>query len=278
MKTKFLILVSVLLGVTSCSSIQTYYQVCEVRSNLPTTADGCYQYQDADCTVTYDFWCDGGNPGFVFTNNLDEIIYVDLSKSFFIKNGKAYDYFLNRQYSSSTANTVSSTSSKTGSVFGYWNFFPRLVPGSFSVASTSANSTSNSNSIEYTEKSIIAIPPHTSKSISEYLIDSSYFYECGYNIEPTKKETPTYNFTTDNSPIKFGNYITYRKGDDSKDYSFENDFYVNSVSYLHNKAAIETREIGCPSEKENVTIVKGSSPMKYFIKYTREKFPEANKK
>lgn len=268
MKTKFFILFSVLIGMTSCSSLQTYYQVCDVKSTLPITSDGHYQYKDADCTVTYDFWCDGGNPGFVFTNNSDEIIYVDLSKSFFIKNGIAYDYFLNRSVSSSSSSTASSSLSKSASIYGYWYDFLNLIPGSVSASGSVGSSSSKSSTIKYTESAILAIPPHASKSVSEYIIGSSYIYECGFNIVPTKKETPSYNYDADTSPLKFGNYITYRKGNEATEQYVSNNFYVNVISYLHSQSALITESTGCQYNPHDVTHVKGVSPQKFYVKYT----------
>ena len=99
---KLFYLLSVLVTISSCSPIyyqpQTYYQNCKVSSDLQKTDTGAYMYDsENDCTFAYDFRGDGGKVWFVISNNTDSMIYVDLQKSFLIKNGMAYDYFLNRE-------------------------------------------------------------------------------------------------------------------------------------------------------------------------------------
>lgn len=270
MRNHLLILIVACLSLSSCRSLQTYYQVCEVQSSLSQKANGGFEYIDNVCTVSYDFWCNGGNPGFVFTNNSDEIIYIDLSKSFFIRNGIAYDYFLNRTVSTSASYVESASASKSGTAYGYWNAIGGLVPGTLSASVSSGNSAAKSSTVATEEKRIAAIPPHTSKSFTEYVISESMFYDCGYNITPSKKETPAYNFQLLNSPLTFGNYITYRIGDDITEYSFTNDFYVSSISFYHADAAIEESVVGCPNEIQKINVLKGASPKKFYIRYSRK--------
>ena len=98
---KLFYLLFVLVTISSCSPMYytpTYYQNCKVSSDLQKTYTGAYMYDsEYDCTFAYDFIGDGGKVWFVIRNNTDSMIYVDLQKSFFIKNGMAYDYFLNRE-------------------------------------------------------------------------------------------------------------------------------------------------------------------------------------
>lgn len=238
---------------TSCKSLHTYYQICEVNSTLETSSTGNYKYSDDACSISYDFWGNGGNPGFIFSNNLDEIIYIDLSKSFFIKNGIAHDYYLQRTAS------ISAYSSKNNTTF----INTMNEAQEFSILSPHPL-------IEIAEKAIIAIPPHSSKDISEYVISSQFFYDCENNITPTKKEVPTYKYLSTNSPLTFSNYITYRIGDNTTEHSFINSFYVSSVSFYHNDAAITKVNIGCPNQRKEVEVVKGASPRKFYIRYTIE--------
>lgn len=237
----------------SCKSLHTYYQICEVNSTLETSSTGNYKYSDDACSISYDFWGNGGNPGFIFSNNLDEIIYIDLSKSFFIKNGIAHDYYLQRTAS------ISTYSSKNNTTF----INTMNEAQEFSILSPHPL-------IEIAEKAIIAIPPHSSKDISEYVISSQFFYDCENNITPTKKEVPTYKYLSTNSPLTFSNYITYRIGDNTTEHSFINSFYVSSVSFYHNDAAITKVNIGCPNQRKEVEVVKGASPRKFYIRYTIE--------
>lgn len=270
MKHFLLLLCIACLSLSSCKTLQTYYQVCDVQSSLPLNTSGSYEFKDNACTVSYDFWCNGGNPGFVFTNNTEQIIYVDLSKSFFVKNGIAYDYFLNRTITASAAYVESASNSKSGSAYGYWNAIGGLIPGSVAASIGSSSSASKSSAVETTEKSIVAIPPHTSKSFSEYSISPRFFYECDNNITPSKKETPTYTYQLLNSPLKFANYITYRIGNEVIEHSFTNDFFIKEVSFYHADAAIIEINAGCSKDNHTIEVVKGASPHKFYIRYERD--------
>lgn len=101
---KSILLLMLVAMLSSCSTETFYYQVCKVSSDLPTSATGAYEYKNSACEISYDFWSDGGSISFIVKNQTDEFMYIDLSKSFLIKNGIAYDYFLNRTtYSQKTS-------------------------------------------------------------------------------------------------------------------------------------------------------------------------------
>ena len=108
---KFLLFFAILILLSSCSQtnyipqtnnvsqtiIKQYTQKCKLSSELPIF-NGSYVYKsDDDCLFAYDFRAKGGLVNFGINNNTDSIIYVDLQKSFLIKNGIAYDYFHNRE-------------------------------------------------------------------------------------------------------------------------------------------------------------------------------------
>src|SRR5574344_2203434 len=78
---------------SSCSK-NVYYQLCKTTSENVTSQKEGMVYEDANCKIVYNLWRDGGDAGFLFQNKTKEIVYLELDKSFFIKNGVAYDYFL----------------------------------------------------------------------------------------------------------------------------------------------------------------------------------------
>ena len=269
---KLIYIVSACLCMTSCAAT-SYFQICEVGSQLPQISGGHYVYQDEACSVFYDFWSRGGNPGFEFTNNTDEIIYVDLSKSFFIKNGEAHDYYLNRTVATSSSYATSASASKTGTVQGYWTTgygYGVSAPGSASKAVAVSESSSRSTEVRIEEKPIVASPPHTSKYFTEYSVCSKYFYNCEYYITPRIKNHSYYTFQSTNTPISFGNYITYRLGDNPEEYSFTNEFYISSVGYYREKAVTEYVNVGCENEpQQKQKVFNCVSPDKFYIKYDR---------
>ena len=42
-------------------------------------------YEDANCKISYNFWCEGGYSGFEFHNKTDQMIKIDLSECFLSK-------------------------------------------------------------------------------------------------------------------------------------------------------------------------------------------------
>lgn len=292
---KLLLLLLPCLLMTSCKT--TYYQVCEVASSMSPSEKGCYIYNDEACTVTYNFWSCGGNPGFCFTNNTDEIIYIDLSKSFYVRNGFAYDYYLSRSYSSAQSSTVSksqsagasATASLSATTYGIWATGPNYgYPGAMAAALSLTNSralttvgaTTKSSEISTKEKPILGIPPHQSKIVTEYTICDGYFYNCDTYITPKKKEVSKYDYVLLNTPIEFGNYITYRIGSDPKEHHISNDFYVKTVTYNHKKAVIKKRKSGCPGNEIEREVITVASPTKFYMVYEidRNKFKMSKKK
>ena len=267
---KYLLLFPLLALLSSCSTLTSYYQICKVSSDLPTSSTGAYEYKSSSCDVTYDFWTDGGSVSFIVTNNTNEILYIDLSKSFLIKNGIAYDYFLNRTTSSTASIASSQTTGAAGTALGYWNYFGKKVPGSITATYASSVGSHKSSSVSYEEKPIIAIPPHASKVFSEYAIMSNHFKDCDLFESPSKKEQATMSFNLTTTPVAFTNYICYRVGDNDTDKFIENSFYVSEVSNQHYDATFHKVDVGCPSDeyktKESVFI--RTSPKEFYVKYS----------
>ena len=78
---------------TSCTI--TCYQVFSTK---PTTKNIVVKeksmlYSDDVCAISYNFWCNGGDPGFLVFNKTNEKLYINLKESFFTLNGIAYDYY-----------------------------------------------------------------------------------------------------------------------------------------------------------------------------------------
>lgn len=267
---KYLLLIPLVALLSSCSTLTSYYQICKVSSDLPTSANGAYEYKNSACDISYDFWTDGGSVSFIVTNNTNEILYVDLSKSFLIKNGIAYDYFLNRTTSSTASIASSQSSGAAGTALGYWNYIGKKIPGSITASSASSVGSQKSSSVAFEEKPVVAIPPHAAKVFSEYTIMSNHFKDCDLYESPSKKEQASMSFNLSNTPVTFTNYICYRVGDSNTDNFIENSFYVSQVSNQHHDATFHKVDVGCPSDvyktKESVFI--RTSPKEFFIKYT----------
>lgn len=101
MKNKFFLLLCVVL-LSSCTA-QTYHfiQVFETKSASGAAPveqrDGGLAYEDANCRIVYSLWAKKGCAGFGIYNKTDEMMFVDLCKSFFVRNGIADDYATKEQ-------------------------------------------------------------------------------------------------------------------------------------------------------------------------------------
>lgn len=266
---KLFLLTTLMFMLNSCATYN-YYQICTVSSDLPTSSTGAYEYKNSSCDISYDFWTDGGSVSFVVKNNTNEMLYIDLSKSFLIKNGIAYDYFLNRTTTSSASVASSQSAAASGTVFGYWNSLFTKTPGSLTATATNSAGSQKSTSIAYEEKPIIAIPPHAAKGFAEYSIMRNHFKDCDLYEAPSKNEQASMSFDISTTPVAFTNYLCYRVGDNSADHFIENNFYVSEVSNKNHKALFHDVAVGCSSDmynpKESVFI--STSPKEFYIRYS----------
>ena len=247
---------------TSCSQLYHYVQVFETQSAdakapLAKVDDGLL-YEDDNCAIRYILWSEGGESRFVFQNKTDDIIYIDLAKSFFIRNGFANDYFLERTWSESSSKSVSvqTTSSSTsyasktkslGASATYAGNFGQLpvttmdplattvsankaassgIAYSSSVSSAYASSRASGIAIE--EKSILAIPPKSKKVIYEYAIGANLFTDC--DLERYPSEQASMSFSQEDSPLNFENYITYKIGNNEQELVIANKFFVSKIT------------------------------------------------
>ena len=159
---------------------------------------------------------------------------MDLSKSFLIKNGVAYDYFLNRTIGTSKSVSSAKSKSESGTVYGYWknirDYKGNQYFGSITSTKSETMAFSESSSVSYVEKPIIAIPPHSLKVFSEYLLASDRFTFNNLREKPIGDECFTLSFDSSNAPLNFINYLCYKVGEDGPEKIIKNSFYVREIS------------------------------------------------
>jgi hypothetical protein len=203
----------------SCAQVYYYTQVFEAKpsaqSNIKADRDGMV-YEDDQCVLFYTFWAKGGDASFLIHNKSDKMMYVDLSKSFFIRNGIANDYYKERAWSQTTSEAGAQT--QLTDTYG--------VLRSRAYANTYATSASSTEAIK--EQKILAIPPHAYKIVSEYTINAEVLRNCELDRYPA--DTASITFEEKNSPLTFSNYVTYRLGDADQEYVVENTFYIAKVT------------------------------------------------
>lgn len=250
----------------SCSSTYHFVQVFKVDAidkDAPISEyNGGLLYEDDNCGIYYSFWSEGGDASFEFHNKTNKIIYIDLRKTFFIRNGLAKDYYKERAWTNTKSELLSSQTTETKAVSssvsnGYLAGISASYIGNFGVkpitsydpisssvtvsankqisygalystAHTSSYGLGNSRSLSINEQPIIAIPPQSSKIIAEYSINENLFVDCDLDRFPSDKTSM--NFSVETSPLLFENYITYNFGDNTDDIVVRNEFYVSSVT------------------------------------------------
>lgn len=228
----------------SCSA---YQQIISMRPvdeyNCTQTDLGYFVYTYGTIDFIYDFWTEGGNAGFTVVNNGDSDIFIDLSKSFLIKNSIAYDYFRSRSWSYNITNTPST---------GNWTF-------------SSSNLQTISHNVIYTEKSVICIPSKSSKVIKEYDILSSPHRECGFNRYPTDHSTKS--FSKENTPVYIENRICIIEDDTPEIVRMA--FYGAEFTNIGEHKVMQQHDTrqDCLNDNGYIIINKMSSPDKFYIKY-----------
>jgi hypothetical protein len=216
----------------SCANTYEYCQICETKpiqkdSHLKIV-NGKLDYENSQCVIEYNFWSNGGKTDFYFHNKTDEIIYIDLAKSFFVMNGVAYDLYRGREWSQSSSVGIAQSTS-----YGYSETYPTALIGgvivpSLAISSGKAIAHAETNTVNIKEKQIIAVPPHSKKYVETYNITVSSMVSCDLQRYPSNNAK--LDFTAENSPYRFSNVITYAVGDTAQSTTITNEFYVSAVT------------------------------------------------
>lgn len=252
---KFQVIIFSFVLLTSCA-VNEYYQVYKTTSLEAKETPENIVFEDANCEIYYNLWSDGGDPGFDIFNKSDSDITIMLSKSFFILNGVAYEYFQNRIFSKSINSSATIAS----------NYYPV----NFNVHKVSGTNGA-SLSTAFIEKSDLTIPAKTKVRISEFHISTTRIVNCDLSKFPTKKTMKTLYFNEENSPIVFYNLITYSTPNDTL--RIENNFFVNEItnypaSYMF--TTIDTSFCGKELE-EPINVFINPDADKFYIKYFKSK-------
>lgn len=274
MKRKMSLILTAMIAVLLTSCVTTsFYQVYKaVPSDNSIIKDNYLVYEDENCKVSYNFWSEGGNIGFLFYNKTDNNVYLNLNESFFVLNGVAYDYFKNRVFTHSTSSGATSSSAATASksVTGI-NFLDLLQTNRIQATSGVGLMSSSGYSVSFNEEKYVCVPAKTSKMITEYKINDYLYRDCDLFKYPTKKQVKSKSFTKIESPIIFSNRITYTIEQSEEKVKFENEFYVSEISNYPEGEIFESKYDEFCGQKSTTTTryFKNVSPDKFYIKYTK---------
>lgn len=217
--------VSVLMS--SCASTYKYCQIYETKplnsDNNVKIENGQMRYEYPQCVIEYNFWANGGSADFTFYNKTDDIIYIDLAKSFYVQNGVAYDIYQAREWSHGSSVDVA-----TSTAYGYVE--SRSLGYSVGVIVPNVNNVSHTSvdMVSVKEKQIVAVPPHSRKHIETYTVMTEPLLSCDLQRYP--QQSAQMLFSSDDSPCCFSDVITFKVGDNSQSHTINNEFYVSSVT------------------------------------------------
>ncbi len=282
---RLLILLAAGVMLTSCMQTYHFVQVFEAKAKDESQMkreQGGMLYEDEQCSIFYSFWAKGGDASFAISNKTEKMMFVDLSKSFFIRNGIANDYFQDRMWSVTKTKSYSANEDvatityigKAASSLSYArNTTDSRMIDTYGVLRTSAwvnaYATSTSSTEAINERKIVAIPPHTAKIISEYDINSSLFVDCDLTRYPAEKAS--ISFDEQNSPLTFSNYVTYRLGDSEEDIVVKNDFYISQITNYTRPAVftyVEREQKPCQNVTNDVSDNYSTTyPVKVYDKF-----------
>lgn len=149
---------------------------------MSVSDDGTFSYNENDLTIDYDFWSDHGKVGFIITNNTNEDIYIDLSRSFLIVNGMTFDYCRNRTYKSKTSGIVNNLCSEKGTTADNRKSMTYVLD-------KDATSPDRYNyNIETTEKEGVWIPAHAARYFCEFYLLQDTYRRYGLPLNPSRKK------------------------------------------------------------------------------------------
>ena len=263
-RTGSLIIMAALAGclAVGCSKA-TYFQVYQtqpVKADQCVNKDGKMSHENGNCVVSYNFFAEDGDAGFWFTNNSDSIVYVNLAESFFILNGNANDYFQGRGWTTTKSSTITISKQE------------RKDKKKKSQESTEGTSTSEMKASQVTERSMLIVPPHSTKYVAEFRITTKEMELCGVKDTPKKGKPLGLSYTVDNSPIFFGNYITYTVGSKGKKQHIDDRFFVSEIINVNGGAMYEMvrEKDACGKESgEKVEKIRYATPDRFYITYKR---------
>lgn len=254
---KKLIIPMVMLFLAACSVVPNFYQIYKTNPEEGgILTNNKIIFEDKNCLVTYNLWAEGGNIGFNIYNKTTSDLTVDLTKTFFVLNDVAFEYFQNRTFSKS---------SNSGTIINpyrypnHWNYNPAIT-----------GTTSFGISTSYIEKPILRIPSKTLINVSEYNVINTRYIHCDLLKYPSRKKIKTLYFDKNNSPFIFYNLITYSTSTDTL--RLENKFYVSEITnYPEDEIFTEIDTSACGGKLDySKEVFKNVSPDKFYFKYSTE--------
>lgn len=246
---KIRLLLCAVMALSSCS--ETFYQVFSIEAeNLVYTDNGSPVYACDGLEFTYNFWGENGNVRFIVYNSNDYDVIVDLTRSSFIRNNIAEDYYQGRQYETRIATGVYKSSkygvsanvSKQTASGGLVNYLGKTYDVALSVgASVGANTEIGTTvkkewhtAIVQSEPQEVRIPAKSAKAFCTFNINNvritSDRLKAGVTYDPII-------FSKNDSPLEFRNRICIYRENESPNY-YDMIFYINEICNVMSVAGV----------------------------------------
>lgn len=244
---------ALILLLQSCGT-SIYYQHYETDSETMKTENNNYIYENDDLKITYNLWGENGQLQFTVINKSNDIITIDLKKSFFAVNGYAYDYFKDVQVGKSSSYVS--------------NYAYASVYNDYNEQSSIYNSSELENSYSYISnpQKELNIPPGYSKRVQKFNLINDYYNDCDLVAFPGRNDDASKNYSKTDSPYRFANIITYRAGNEEK--KIENSFYVSQIRNFRYNDYVKIEDVlecGYKSGRQYVFIYNTAS--NFFFQY-----------
>lgn len=259
-----------------CSQ-KTYYQVYQTKpvDELCQVGIDAVTHDDGVCVISYNFFDQYGNAGFRIQNNSDSIIYVNLDETFFTLNGESFDYFQDRQWTTTKSQSTSMSYARSEEKMSKkqrrraHNAETELYGSNAAAAGVTSSTTSATTS---NERRVLVVPPHGAKYVSEYKINMLMLSICGMKETPSKGKPVGTVFTAENSPVTFCNHITYTVGVTGARRHIHDEFYVSEIMNVNGKAMIEEvrpKDVCGKEYGEKVERLRYNTADRFYVIYKR---------
>lgn len=260
--------------VASCKT--NYYQVYEAKSPNLVQKNNSMVFENEDCRISYNLWGNKGSMAFIFENKTDKDIFVDLSQSFFIKNGGANDYFQNRTFESISYESISLGYSVKDTYLNPRNFWESRydIPATSSILEMTKAKKGASVAITIKEPDFVCVPANSYKEFAYYTINPSFIKTCDRKLDQPSTMVVLETYNENNSPLKFKNRIAYSFVNNKTSLKHvENSFWLASVKNYSKKSAIEKKDIqkGCSTFTTKQEFFKIGGPNQFYVPYTNNR-------
>lgn len=247
----------------ACTS-QNYYQLVENDTKSMIEEGGFITFENKDVKISYDLWRNGGDGSFIVFNKTDKDVFIDLKRSHLIINGFAYTYYQNRNFT--TAKTSILSSSTDDEIIEQRSI---KLPG----VSEKRVPAKSDDIVSFNEERIICIPPHTSKLVFGFDLQSEVFRDCALYRFPTTKQIVSSEFDYSSSPFIYKNRITYSFEENmSAMQILENEFWAKKITNFSENdfVSYESLKFCNDSSSFKTKEYPNKKPSSYYFKYKLE--------